>query len=112
MSGYLGCFATDTFKANVKFIDDYNLITLFCNRGNYSECYPVLEKSDAHHTLCRFIHEVGVPEEMLSDGAKELHLGKWKQKCQQYIISQRLTEPHPPDRQLCHGHTVGNISHV
>ena len=41
-----------------------------------------------------FFNDVGIPSEVLTDGAKELTRGKWKEKCQRYEVVQRITEPY------------------
>ena len=46
--------------------------------------------------LDKLIHNIGVMTEMLTDGAKELHLSTWGKTCRTYRIKQRLTEPHSP----------------
>jgi hypothetical protein len=53
-------------------------------------------KSDAHHTLSRFLHEVGIPSELLTDGAKELTIADWGKLCSKHNIYQITTEPHSP----------------
>ena len=74
LTDYLGMFCSDTFKSNVKSLWGNMYCQLFCNRGNYRKTYPLKSKSEAHHALDSFIHDVGIPEEMLTDNAKELHL--------------------------------------
>ncbi len=64
------------------------------------------EKGHAHHALDRFIHEVGVPSEMMTDGARELTVSEWGKTCQRYKIRQAQTEPHTPWQnyaELCGG---------
>ena len=89
-------FASDTFKANVKFLRGNKYIQYFCNRGNYAASYPIKLKSNAHHALDRFIHEVGVPVEILVDGALEPHKAEWGKTCRKHQIFQSTTEPHSP----------------
>ena len=57
---------------------------------------PIPKKSAAPDALNRFIHEYGVPIEMLTDGAKELHLGDWQKRCKLHNIAMCQTEPHSP----------------
>ena len=80
---------------------------LFYNRGNYTRSYPLKRKGDAHHALDTFIHDVGIPEEMLTDNAKELHLGEWGKTCRKRKIRQMTTEPHSPWQN--HAELVGGI---
>mmetsp|Transcript_10258 Transcript_10258/g.14493 ORF Transcript_10258/g.14493 Transcript_10258/m.14493 type:complete len:310 (+) Transcript_10258:634-1563(+) len=96
LGGYLGMFASDTSKANVKSLRGNQYIQHFCNRGNYAVSYPIKLKLHANHALDRFIHEVGVPVEMLTDGALELHKVEWGKICQKHEIFQTTTEPHSP----------------
>ena len=96
LRGYLGRFASDTFKSNVKSLRGNTYVQLFCNRGNYSKCFAMKKKEDAHHALDRFIHEVGVPHEILTDGALELTKAEWGKTCRRHNIQQITTEPHSP----------------
>ncbi len=96
LGGYLSMFASDTFKSNVTSIRGNNYIQLFCNKANYTVSYPMKSKEHAHHALDRFLHEVGVPSEMLTDGAKELVVAEWGKTCQRHKIYQVTTEPHSP----------------
>ena len=96
LAGYLGAFASDTFKANVLSLRGNKFTQLFTNRGNYVRSYPIQTKADAYKALDRFLHEVGIPHEILTDGAKELTKGEWGKTCSRYKIHQRITEPHSP----------------
>jgi hypothetical protein len=106
LGGYLGMFASDTFHSRVTSTRGNNYCQLFCNRGNYVEVYPIKLKSHAHHTLDRFLHEVGIPIELLTDGAKELIVADWGNLCRKHRIHQTTTEPHSPwqnPAELCGG---------
>ena len=81
LGGYNANFASDTFKANYTSLRGNKYAQLFCNRANYVKVYPMKVKSDAHHTLNRFIHEVGVPVELMTDGALELTKSDWGKTC-------------------------------
>jgi hypothetical protein len=96
LGGYLGMFASDTFHSKVTSLRGNNYCQLFCNRGNYVEVYPMKSKSHAHHALDRFLHEVGIPIEILTDGAQELILAEWGKLCRKHRIHQVTTEPHSP----------------
>jgi hypothetical protein len=96
LSGYLGKFCSDTFKSNVVSTRGNKTVQLFCNRGNYVKCYPMKSKGHAHHALDRLLHEVGIPSEMFTDGAKELTLSDWGTTCRKHKIPQATTEPHSP----------------
>lgn len=96
LSGYLGLFASDTAKSNVISTRGNKLIQVFANKGNYVKPYFLKAKSEAHHALDMFIHDVGVPSEILTDNAKELSEGLWKKLCSKHYVKQRFTEPHSP----------------
>ncbi len=96
LSGYLGLFTSDTFHSKVQSLRGNNYIQLFANRGNYVKVYPMKSKSNAHHSLDRFLHDVGVPQELLTDGAKELIHTEWGKTCRRHKIHQVTTEPYSP----------------
>lgn len=78
LSGYLGLFASDTAKSNITSTRANKLIQVFANRGNYVKPYFMQMESEAPNTLDMFIHDVGLPPEILTDNAKVLSEGKWK----------------------------------
>jgi len=53
-------------------------------------------RSSAPKALDRFLHEVGVPPELLTDNAPELVAGEWSKLCKRYNVKQRATEPYSP----------------
>ena len=53
-------------------------------------------KSHAHHSLDQFLHEVGIPVEILTDGALELIKTEWGKLCQKHRICLITTEPYTP----------------
>ena len=96
LSGNLSRFASDTFFSNVTSLRGNKMVQLFTNRGNFTRCYPMKKRSEAPDTLHRFIDEIGIPGEMLTDGAPELLSGKWTGLCQKHRISMDKTEPDSP----------------
>ena len=96
LGGYLSKFCSDTFKSNVISTRGNEYVQLFSNRGNYTKCYPLKSKSHAHHALDRFLHEVGIPTEMLTNGAQELTVSERGKSCRKHKIRQITTEPHTP----------------
>ena len=108
-------FASDTFKSNVISLRGNKYVQLFCNRGNYVASYPMKKKSHAFHTLERFLHEIGIPIELLTDGAKELILGEWGKICRKHGIYQVTTEPHSPwqnPAEKCGGLVKRKVKHM
>ena len=53
------------------------------------------QKLHAHHALNRFLHEVGIPPEMLTDGALELTKSEWGKTCY-YIVHIPVRRHAPP----------------
>ena len=96
LTGYLGLFSSDIFKANIKSLRGNEYIQLFCNRGKFAKYYPIKEKSDAHHSLDSFIHDIGIPEEMLTGNVVESYLDKLAKTCYTRKICQLATESHSP----------------
>jgi hypothetical protein len=48
--------------------------------------YPMKSKGDTQHALMHFIHEVGVPKNLLTDRAQEEMRGEWGQIIKKYRI--------------------------
>ena len=107
LGGYLGMFAADIFHSRVLSTRGNSYTQLFCNRGNFVKSYAMKKKEHSHHTLNSFIHEVGVPNELLTDGAKELSLGEWGKICRRRNIHMQMTEPYSPWQN--HAERVGGI---
>ena len=57
---------------------DRKCTQFFYNRRNYTKIYPLQSEKEAHEALDMFIHEVGVPHELQTDGAKTLTGSEWK----------------------------------
>ena len=96
LGGYLAKFASDTFKSKVKSTRGNSCIQLFTNNANYTKCYSLASRSEAPQALDRFLNEVGIPMEMMTDGAPELVHGEWTKICKCRYIHQRATEPESP----------------
>ena len=77
LGGYLGNFCSDTFHSKIPSLRGNQYVQLFCNRGNFVFSCPMKLKSHAHNALDHFLHEVGIPVEMLADGALELTKSDW-----------------------------------
>ena len=84
LGGYLGRFASDTFKSKVVSLRSNTCVQLFTNRGNYTKSYPMTARRDAPQALDRFLHEVGIPSELLTDNISELKQGDWNKLCKRH----------------------------
>jgi len=91
-----GKFASDTFLSNVTSLRGNKCVQLFTNRANFSKSYPMPARSSAPKALDRFLHEIGVPPELLTDNAPELVEGEWAKLCRRHNIKQKFTEPYSP----------------
>ena len=69
---------------------------LYTNRVGYTAVYPMMAEHQAHETLTTFVHQVGVPHELYSDGAKALVQGEFGKKLRKYEIYTTGTEPYSP----------------
>ena len=94
--GHLSRFSSDTFKSKVKSLRGNNYFQLFCNNGAFTKIYSMKGKKESHLALNRFLHEIGVPSELHTDGAGEMVHGEWNTLCQRYKIYRTYTEPHSP----------------
>ena len=56
LGGYLGKFASDTFKANIPSTRGNLYAQLFGNRGNFTHVVPISAKRDAKAALDKFTH--------------------------------------------------------
>lgn len=91
-----GRFYTDTFFVSAPSLRGMKCVQLYTNDIGLTKVYPMGSKSDAHETLNVFIHEVGIPQEIHSDNAKELAEGYYKKICRDYGIKTTYSEPHSP----------------
>ena len=98
--GHLSRFSTDTFQSKVKSLRGNKYFQLFCNQGTFTKPYCMKSRKDAHLALDKFLHEIGVPSELHSDGAEELVKGPWDTICQRYKIYRTRNEPHSPWQNL------------
>ena len=100
LDGHLGRFSSDTFFSPYKSLRGNDCFQLFTNRSSFTKAYAMESKGDAPFALNRFIHEVGVPTEIHTDGSKEQTLGKWKKICQKHAIYRTWNEPYSPWQNL------------
>ena len=96
LHGHLGRFCSDTFTSKVTSLRGNKKFQLFSNRGNYAKLYPMKTESQASDALNTFLHEVGVPVELHTDGAKTMTEGEWSKTCRKHKIHMTRTEPYSP----------------
>ena len=54
---------------------------VFATPFHYCKVVPSERKSQAHEALDDFFHQVGIPQVIISDNAKEQVEGKFRKKC-------------------------------
>jgi len=95
-----GKWYTDTWFSTVKSTRQNKAAQIFTNGKGYDRVYPLKSKEDAPHGLMSFIHDAGIPQVMVSDGAKEEIKGDWGAICRKYRIKQEQTLPYSKWRNL------------
>ena len=89
-------FYTDTLFSKVKSIGGDTCAQIYSNRIGFTKLYPMKTEADAHESLTTFIHEVGIPQELHSDGAKAITQGEYGKRIKKYEIRTTQTEPYSP----------------
>lgn len=95
-----GKWYTDTWFATVKSLRGYKANQLFTNGKGYDRPYPMVSKKDAPNGLMGFIHDVGIPQIIVSDNAQEEIRSEWGATCRKYRIKQEQTVPYCKWRNL------------
>jgi hypothetical protein len=68
---------SDTLFRGTKSVRGFTCAQLFTDGHGFSRIYQMRSKADAYHALMQFIHEAGVPKDLLTDGALEEMHGEW-----------------------------------
>jgi hypothetical protein len=95
-----GRYYTDQMFASVKDIHKHTGGSVFTNGVGHDYFYPWKSKREHPEALMSFIHENGIPQTIISDGANEIHLGKTKEICREHRIEQKVTVPYDPWQNL------------
>ena len=74
----------------------YTCAQIFTDGHGFVKVYPIKGKGEAHQALMRFIHEVGVPKDLLTDLAPEEMRGEWGEIVRKYKINQKTMEANLP----------------
>ena len=85
---------TDTMFAASKSLRGNKCAQVFTNGVGYDLFYPLKKESLASEALNEVIRTVGVPKELVSDGARAEIYGRFGAVAKEYRIKQRLTEPY------------------
>mmetsp|Transcript_16812 Transcript_16812/g.23799 ORF Transcript_16812/g.23799 Transcript_16812/m.23799 type:complete len:408 (+) Transcript_16812:1193-2416(+) len=76
-------FYTDTHFSKVKSIFGYTCAQLYNNSGG-SKVYTMVAEHKAHKSLITFVHQVSIPQELHTNGAKALTQGEFQKKTRKY----------------------------
>ena len=87
-------FYTDTMFSTTKSLRGNKCAQVFTNGIGYDLFYPLKKESDASDALTELIRSVGVPKELVSDGAQAETKGEFGKIVKEYKIKQRITEPY------------------
>ena len=88
-------FYTDTLFAGTKSIRLNQVAQVWSDGNGYCLFFPLHSKGDAPATITPVIrHLNGIPEIVVSDGAREVNSQKWKDEISNYRIRHHITEPH------------------
>jgi hypothetical protein len=60
----------------------------------YDLFYPLKKESEVGDALNEVIRSIGVPKELVSDGARAETAGRFGEVIKEYRIKQQLTEPY------------------
>jgi hypothetical protein len=74
--------------------------SVYTNGIGYDRFYPWKSKGQHPDTLMLFIHQVGVPNTIVSDNAPEEVFGRARDTCTKYRIHVKTTVPHSPWQNL------------
>jgi hypothetical protein len=80
--------------ASVKSLRNNSMGQIFVNDANFTRFTPMRNKGQAGDALLDLIRDVGIPSELMTDDAREITGGKWKQVVTDYQVRQNLAEPY------------------
>ena len=95
MGGDNARFYTDTLFSKVKSIGDETCAQIYTNWIGFTKLHPMRREANAHGSLSTFIYEVGIPQELHSDGTNAITQGDYSKKTKKkYRIRTTQTEPY------------------
>ena len=87
---------TDTLKSSVESKNQNTHAQVYCTDYGWTRAYPMKAEREAHHTLSLLFKDVGVPNQMVMDGAKTQTLGEFRRKARDANCRVKQTEPYSP----------------
>jgi hypothetical protein len=94
-------FYTDTLFSKSVSLNMNNCAQIFTN-GKYVRVFPMTSKANAGAALQALAEDIGIPNRLVSDGAKEMTKENtlFIKTCRHLRIAHRTTEPHSPWQNL------------
>lgn len=89
-----GRWFTDQMFAAVPSLNGERIASVFTNGKGYDLVYPIRTKGEHSIAFMKMIHDLGVPQTVVSDGAKELMLGRAKEIANEYRVETKATVPY------------------
>ena len=80
--------------STAKSLRGHKCAQVFTNGLGYDLFYPLKREADAAEALNEVVRTVGVPKELVSDGAKAEVQGRFAAVANEYRIKKRITEPY------------------
>jgi hypothetical protein len=87
---------SDTLFSDTQSLRGNTCAQLFATDKRFLSIYGMKSKGDAGDKLNEFITTTGIPECLVTDGAKEEYHGRWGDVRKKFLLHQRQTEPHSP----------------
>jgi hypothetical protein len=95
-----GKWYSDTFFTQITSVRQNTCGQIFTNGLGFNIPFPLATKGDASLGLDKFIQNVGIPQVLITDEAKEETLGAWLTTCRKYRIKMEQTVPYSQWRNL------------
>ena len=95
-----GKWYLDTFFVKITLVRQNTCGQTFTNGLGFDIPFPLAMKGDASLGLDKFIQDVGLPQVLITDKAKEETLNAWLTTCQKYQIKMEQTVPYSQRRNL------------
>jgi transposase InsO family protein len=86
----------DTMHSKVVSSRGNKCCEIYVTDFGWSRSFPMQKESEVHETLDLFLSRYGIPESLISDGAKSYTGGQYRKKAKQAGIFCKLTDPYSP----------------
>ena len=87
-------YYSDTMFTKQTSVRQNRMAQIFTDGKGDTHLYPLKRKAQVGRSLMSFIQDVGVPRDLVTDGAKEENSGEWEETQKKFRIRQHTTEPY------------------